>query len=109
MSYDTFYFALFLAATWAAFVVLPWRGYVLLLASIGFYAVAGLRDSLLAAAVILVNYGFQFAIMRDRRWFSISAVLPISNIGYFSRPPPASTCSPSILSFRSASRSIFSS
>src|ERR1700733_1732580 len=56
MSYDTLYFALFLAVTWAAFALLPWRGYVLLLASIAFYAVAGLRDSLLAATVILVNY-----------------------------------------------------
>jgi len=68
MSYDTLYFALFLAATWAAFMVLPWRGYVLLVASIAFYAVAGVRASLLAAAIILVNYAFQFPIMRDRRW-----------------------------------------
>jgi alginate O-acetyltransferase complex protein AlgI len=83
MSYDTFYFALFLAATWAAFAVLPWRGYVLLLASIGFYAVAGLRDSLLAAAVILVNYGFQFAIMRDRRWLYGALVLNIGCLAYF--------------------------
>jgi alginate O-acetyltransferase complex protein AlgI len=83
MSYDTFYFALFLAATWAAFVVLPWRGYVLLLASIGFYAVAGLRDSLLAIAVILVNYAFQFAIMRDRRWLYCALVLNIGCLAYF--------------------------
>jgi alginate O-acetyltransferase complex protein AlgI len=83
MSYDTFYFALFLAATWAAFTVLPWRGYVLLLASIGFYAVAGLRDSLLATAVILVNYGFQFAIMRDRRWLFCALGLNIGCLAYF--------------------------
>ncbi len=83
MSYDTFYFALFLAVTWAAFAVLPWRGYVLLLASIGFYAVAGLRDSLLAAAVILVNYAFQFAIMRDRRWLYGALVLNIGCLAYF--------------------------
>ena len=50
MSYDTLYFALFLAVTWAAFDVLPWRGQVLLVASIVFYAVAGLRDSLVAAS-----------------------------------------------------------
>src|SRR5580704_12196701 len=83
MSYDTFYFALFLAVTWAAFAVLPWRGYVLLLASIGFYAVAGLRDGLLAAAVILVNYAFQFAIMRDRRWLYGALVLNIGCLAYF--------------------------
>lgn len=83
MSYDTFYFALFLAVTWAAFAVLPWRGYVLLLASIGFYAVAGLRDSLLATAVILVNYAFQFAIMRDRRWLYGALVLNIGCLAYF--------------------------
>src|SRR6202043_1534281 len=83
MSYDTFYFALFLAATWAAFAVLPWRGYVLLLASIGFFAVAGLRDSLLATAVILVNYAFQFAIMRDRRWLYGALVLNIGCLAYF--------------------------
>jgi alginate O-acetyltransferase complex protein AlgI len=83
MSYDTFYFALFLAATWAAFALLPWRGYVLLAASIGFYAVAGLRDSLLATAVILVNYGFQFAIMRDRLWLYGALVLNIGCLAYF--------------------------
>jgi alginate O-acetyltransferase complex protein AlgI len=83
MSYDTLYFALFLAVTWAAFAVLPWRGYVLLLASIAFYAVAGLRDSALAAAVILVNYAFQFAIMRDRRWLYGALVLNIGCLAYF--------------------------
>jgi alginate O-acetyltransferase complex protein AlgI len=83
MRYDTFYFALFLAVTWAAFAVLPGRGYVLLLASIAFYAVAGLRDSLLAAAVILVNYAFQFAIMRDRRWLYCALVLNIGCLAYF--------------------------
>jgi alginate O-acetyltransferase complex protein AlgI len=83
MSYDTLYFALFLAVTWAAFAVVPWRGYVLLLASIGFYAVAGLRDSLLATAVILVNYAFQFAIMRDRRWLYGALVLNIGCLAYF--------------------------
>jgi alginate O-acetyltransferase complex protein AlgI len=83
MSYDTLYFALFLAVTWAAFAVLPWRGYVLLAASIAFYAVAGLRDSLLAAAVILVNYAFQFAIMRDRRWLYAALVLNIGCLAYF--------------------------
>ena len=46
MSYDTLYFALFLAVTWAVFEVLPWRGPVLLIASIVFYAVAGLRDKI---------------------------------------------------------------
>ena len=83
MSYDTLYFALFLAVTWAAFAVLPWRGYVLLFASIAFYAVAGWRDSLLATAVILVNYGFQFAIMRDRRWLYGALVLNIGCLAYF--------------------------
>ena len=63
--------------------MLPWRGYVLLFASIAFYAVAGLRDSVLAAAVILVNYAFQFAIMRDRRWLYGALVLNIGCLAYF--------------------------
>jgi alginate O-acetyltransferase complex protein AlgI len=83
MSYDTLYFALFLAVTWAAFAVLPWRGYVLLFASIVFYAVAGWRDSLLATAIILLNYAFQFAIMRDRRWLYAALVANIGCLAYF--------------------------
>ncbi|HXQ82929.1 MAG TPA: MBOAT family O-acyltransferase [Xanthobacteraceae bacterium] len=83
MSYDSLYFALFLAVTWAAFAVLPWRGYVLLAASIAFYAVAGARDSLLAAAVILVNYAFQFPIMRDRRWLYAALVVDFGCLAYF--------------------------
>ncbi len=83
MSYDTLYFALFLAVTWAAFEVLPWRGPVLLVASIVFYAVAGLRDSLVAATVILANFGFQFSLMRDRRWLYPALVFNIGCLAYF--------------------------
>ncbi|HLN36316.1 MAG TPA: MBOAT family O-acyltransferase, partial [Xanthobacteraceae bacterium] len=83
MSYDTLYFALFLAVTWAAFEVLPWRGPVLLAASIVFYAAAGLRDSLVATAVILANFGFQFPIMRDRRWLYAALVFNIGCLAYF--------------------------
>jgi len=83
MSYDTLYFALFLAVTWAAFAALPWHGSVLLAASIAFYAVAGVRDSALAAAVILVNYGFQFLILRDRRWLHAALVANIGCLAYF--------------------------
>src|SRR5438477_629375 len=49
MSYDTLYFALFFAGVWLAFVIAPWRGWVLLASSIIFYSVAGLRDSPMAA------------------------------------------------------------
>ena len=83
MSYDTLYFALFLAVTWAAFEVLPWRGPVLLVASIVFYAVAGLRDSVVAATVILANFGFQFPIMSDRRWLYPALVFNIGCLAYF--------------------------
>jgi alginate O-acetyltransferase complex protein AlgI len=83
MSYDTLYFALFLGVTWAAFVLLPWRGSVLLIASIAFYAVAGLRDCLLAAAVILINYGFQFLILRDRRWLYLALAANFGCLAYF--------------------------
>jgi len=83
MSYDTLYFALFLAVTWAAFAALPWRGPVLLAASIVFYAVAGVRDSALAATVVLVNYAFQFLILRDRRWLSAALVFNIGVLAYF--------------------------
>src|SRR6185436_16608707 len=67
MSYDTLYFAMFLAGVWLAFAITPWHGWVLLAASIVFYSVAGLRDSLLAAYLIAVNYGFQFPILKNRR------------------------------------------
>ena len=70
MSYDTLYFAIFLAVVWLAFVLLPCRGWILLAASIVFYSVAGLRDSILAAAIILANYGFQFLVLRNRRWLA---------------------------------------
>src|SRR5580692_7839828 len=83
MSYDTLYFALFLAVTWAAFEMLPWRGPVLLIASIVFYAAAGLRDSLVATAVILANFGFQFPIMRDRRWLYPALAFNIGCLAYF--------------------------
>jgi len=83
MSYDTLYFALFLAVTWAAFAALPWHGPVLLAASIAFYAVAGVRDSALAAAVILVNYGFQFLILQQRRWLYAALVFNFGVLAYF--------------------------
>jgi alginate O-acetyltransferase complex protein AlgI len=83
MSYDTLYFALFLAVTWAVFEILPWRGPVLLVASIVFYAAAGLRDSLVAATVILANFGFQFPIMRDRRWLYPALAFNIGCLAYF--------------------------
>ena len=51
MSYDTLYFAIFLAGVWLVFAIVPWRGCVLLAASIVFYSVAGLRDSLQVDAV----------------------------------------------------------
>jgi alginate O-acetyltransferase complex protein AlgI len=83
MSYDTLLFAAFLAVTWAAFAVLPWRGPVLLVASIAFYAAAGVRDSLVATAVILANYAFQFLIMRDRRWLYGALVVNMGCLAYF--------------------------
>ena len=67
MSYDTLYFAVFLAAVWLAFDLLPGRGWTLLVGSIVFYSVAGLRDSLLATAIIIINFLFQFPILRDSR------------------------------------------
>jgi alginate O-acetyltransferase complex protein AlgI len=83
VSYDSLYFVLFLAVVWAAFDLLPWRGAVLLIASIVFYAAAGVRDSVLAAAIILVNYGFQFAIMRDRRWLYPALIMDFGCLAYF--------------------------
>lgn len=83
MSYDTLYFAFFLAATWLAFNLLPWRGWILLAASIVFYSVAGLRDSALAAIVILANFGFQFLVLRDRRWLTVALILNFGCLAYF--------------------------
>ena len=83
MSYDSLYFAFFLAAVWVLFDLLPWRGAILLLASIVFYAAAGPRDSAIAAAVILANYGFQFAIVRERRWLSVALAANFGCLAYF--------------------------
>jgi len=83
MSYDTLYFVCFLAAVWLAFELLPWRGWVLLAASIIFYAAAGLRDSLLAAVIILINYAFQYPIARDRRWLYPALIINFGCLAYF--------------------------
>jgi alginate O-acetyltransferase complex protein AlgI len=81
--YDSLYFAFFLATVWLAFALLPWRGWILLAASIAFYAAAGMRDSMLAAVVILSNYGFQFLIARDRRWLYGALLLDFGCLAYF--------------------------
>jgi len=81
--YDTLYFAFFLALVWLAFLLLPWRGWILLAASVLFYAVAGLRDSVLAAVIILSNYAFQFPIQRDRRWLYPALLIDFGCLAYF--------------------------
>ena len=83
MSYDTLYFATFFAGVWLLFTVLPWRGWILLAASIVFYAVAGPRDSALAAFLILVNYGFQFAVLKDGRWLWLALLVNFGCLAYF--------------------------
>jgi alginate O-acetyltransferase complex protein AlgI len=83
MRYDSLYFAFFLALVWLAFALVPWRGWTLLAASIVFYSVAGVRDSILAAAVILSNYAFQFPIQRDRRWLYPALVVDFGCLAYF--------------------------
>ncbi|PWT89017.1 MAG: MBOAT family protein [Proteobacteria bacterium] len=83
MSYDTLYFAVFLAAVWLAFDLLPGRGWTLLAGSIVFYSVAGLRDGLLATAIIIINFLFQFPIVRDRRWLYLALTINIGCLAYF--------------------------
>ena len=83
MSYDSLYFAGFLIAVWLAYELLPWRGAVLLAASIAFYAPAGLRDSVLAAVLILLNYVLQFPVERDRRWLALVLALNFGCLAYF--------------------------
>ena len=83
MSYDTLYFAVFLAAVWVAFRLLPWHGWTLLAASVVFYAAAGLRDTLLAAVIILANYLFQFLVLRDRRWLYAALAVDFGCLAYF--------------------------
>lgn len=83
MSYDTLYFAAFLAVVWVAFRIFPWQGWILLVASIAFYSVAGLRDSILAATLILLNYGFQFLILHNRRWLWAILAINFGCLAYF--------------------------
>jgi alginate O-acetyltransferase complex protein AlgI len=83
MSYDSLYFAFFLAVVWLAFQLLPRQGWILLVASVVFYAAAGLRDSVLAAAIILLNYGLQFPIVRDRRWLYLALIINFGCLAYF--------------------------
>jgi hypothetical protein len=42
-----------------------------------------LRDSLLATFLILANYGFQFAILRDRRWLFVALLLNFGCLAFF--------------------------
>ena len=42
-----------------------------------------MRDSLLAAAIILVNYGFQFPVKRDRRWLWLALAINFGCLIYF--------------------------
>jgi alginate O-acetyltransferase complex protein AlgI len=83
MSYDALYFALFLAVVCVAFEILPWRGPVLLAASIVFYAVAGVRDSILAALVILANFYFQQRVIVERRWLVIGLAFNFAVLVFF--------------------------
>ncbi len=83
MSYDTLYFAAFLAVVWIGFRVFPWGGWVLLAASIVFYSVAGLRDAILATSLILLNYGFQFLILRNPRWLLVILTINFACLAYF--------------------------
>jgi alginate O-acetyltransferase complex protein AlgI len=83
VSYDTLFFALFLAVVWTAFRLLPGPGWILLVASVVFYTAAGPHDTALAAIVILANYGFQFAIL-FRRWLLYpSLALNFGCLAYF--------------------------
>jgi alginate O-acetyltransferase complex protein AlgI len=83
VSYDSLYFAFFLAGVWLAFELLPKRAWILLAASIAFYAAAGLRDSVLAAVIVLVNFTFQFLVLRDRRWLYPALALNFGCLAYF--------------------------
>jgi len=83
MSYDSLYFAFFIVVVWLAFELLPWRGSILLAASIAFYVPAGLHDSVLAAIVILANYVLQFPAKRHRRWLYLALVLNFGCLAYF--------------------------
>jgi alginate O-acetyltransferase complex protein AlgI len=83
VSYDTLYFALFLAFVWAAYKMLPWRGAILLAASVVFYSVAGLRDSMLAAIIILANYAFQFLVVRGNGWLSAALAINFACLASF--------------------------
>jgi alginate O-acetyltransferase complex protein AlgI len=83
LSYDTLYFSFFLVLVWTAFAAFPGKGWILLAASIVFYSVAGWRDSLLAAVIILINYGFQFPVQRERRWLWLILALNFGCLIYF--------------------------
>jgi alginate O-acetyltransferase complex protein AlgI len=83
VSYDALYFPFFLGAVWIAFRILPWRGWVLLVASVVFYSVAVVRDSLLATALILFNFAMQFAVLRDRKWLYGALAVNFGCLAYF--------------------------
>lgn len=85
MSYDALYFAPFLAIVLALFHAAPprVRGPVLLVASIAFYAVAGVRDCLLAAFLLVANYSFQWLILRDRRCLAPALVVNFGCLAFF--------------------------
>jgi hypothetical protein len=56
---------------------------VLLAASAMFYSAAGWRDCAIAAAIIVVDYAFQFPIARDRRWLFPALVVNVGCLAWF--------------------------
>ncbi len=62
MSFDTLPFLIFYIALYVLYRSFPGPGWILLIASAGYYAFAGLHDTLLFVAVILANYAFSLNI-----------------------------------------------
>jgi alginate O-acetyltransferase complex protein AlgI len=83
MSYDTLYFAIYFAAVYALRRAGAPAGWLLLAASLGFYAAAGWRDSVLAAAMLIANYAAALAVARRRRWLALIVGADLAVLAYF--------------------------
>lgn len=85
MSYDTLYFALFFAGVYALRRAGAPAGWLLLAASLAFYAAAGWRDAALAAGVLAVNYlaAFRVGGDRGRLWLAGIVGADLAVLAYF--------------------------
>jgi len=83
MAFNSLAYALLLTFSFAWMVVGPWRAWMLIGASLIFYAAAGPFDMLVFLGAVTLNWLIQVAVPADRRRIFAAVILNIGLIGYF--------------------------